>query len=128
MIAVVVRPENVGFIVDVAAPERLPYQTFGGANIDDWTQQVAKAESLDFDIFAPGHGRVGTHDEVAPTREYIEALRAGVLQGLKDGKTVEEITAELTMDDYMGWGQYQDWRPMNIQGMADYLTNAGLVE
>ncbi len=127
MIAVVVRPENVGFIVDVASPERLPYQTFGGANIDDWIGQVAKVESLDFETFAPGHGRVGTHDEVAPNREYIETLRAGVLQGLKDGKSVEEITAELTMDDYMGWSQYEDWRPMNIQGMAEYLTNAGLV-
>ncbi len=128
MIAVVVRPENVGFIVDVAAPERLPWQNFGGANIDDWISQVAKAETLDFEIFAPAHGQVGTHDDLAETRAYIEELRAAVLAGLKDGKTVADLQAEVTMDAYADWGQYADWRPMNVEGMADYLTRAGLVE
>ncbi|MCU9849640.1 MBL fold metallo-hydrolase [Defluviimonas sp. WL0024] len=126
MIAVVVRPENVGFIVDVSSPERLPYQTFGGANIDDWTQQIAKAESLDFETFAPGHGRIGTHADLAPTRVYIEELRAAVLDGLKAGKSVADLQAEVTMDAYSGWGQYVDWRPMNVEGMATYLTEAGL--
>ncbi|SPH17009.1 2,4-dinitroanisole O-demethylase subunit alpha [Defluviimonas aquaemixtae] len=127
MIAVVVRPENVAFIVDVAAPERLPWQNFGGANIDDWAKQIEMAESLDFEVFAPGHGRVGTHEEVGATREYIEALREAVLSGLKDGKSIDELKAEVKMDDYAGWSQYDDWRPMNVEGMADYLTKAGLV-
>jgi glyoxylase-like metal-dependent hydrolase (beta-lactamase superfamily II) len=127
LIAVVVRPENVAFIVDVAAPERLPFQDFGGANIDDWIKQVETAESLDYEVFAPGHGRVGTSEEVTATRLYIEELRAEVLAGLKAGKSVEELQAEVTMDAYSGWGQYADWRPMNVAGMADYLTRAGLV-
>ena len=127
MIAVVVRPENVGFIVDVSSPERLPFQTFGGANIDDWIGQITKAEGLDFETFAPGHGRVGTHADLAPTRVYIEELRAAVLDGLQSGKSVAELQAEVTMDDYADWGQYADWRPMNVEGMATYLTEAGLV-
>ena len=128
MIAVVVRPENVAFIVDVASPDRLPYQDFGGASIDDYIAQIAKAETLDFEIFAPGHGRIGTPEEVAENRVYVETLRAGVLEGLKAGKSVEAITAELTLDDYKDWQQYADWRPMNIAGVADYLTKNGLVE
>lgn len=127
MIAVVVRPENVAFIVDIAAPERLPFQDFGGANIDDWIKQIETAEGLDYEVFSPGHGRVGTPEEVSATRLYIEELRAEVLAGLKAGKSVEELQAEVTMDAYSGWGQYADWRPMNVAGMADYLTRAGLV-
>lgn len=128
MIAVVVRPENVGFIVDVAAPDRLPYQDFAGANVDDYIAQIAKVETLDFEILAPGHGRVGTPEEVTENRVYVEELRAGVLAGLKEGKSVEQITAELTLDDYKDWQQYAEWRPMNIAGVADHLTKNGLVD
>ncbi|QMU59296.1 MAG: hypothetical protein GKR98_14535 [Boseongicola sp.] len=60
MLVTVVRPENVAFIVDVAAPKRLPFRNFGGANIDDWIAQIETALTIDFEIFAPGHGSVGT--------------------------------------------------------------------
>ncbi|MEH6577774.1 MAG: MBL fold metallo-hydrolase [Amphritea sp.] len=128
MIAVVVRPENVAFIVDVAAPKRLPYRDFGGANIDGFIAQVKKAETLEFEIFAPGHGRIGTPEELTEARIYVEDLRAGVLAALKAGKTVEQITEELSLEAYSDWQQYKDWRPLNIQGMVKYLTEAGLVE
>ncbi len=127
MLAVVVRPENVGFIVDVAAPKRLPYQNFGGANVDDWIGQIKTAMELDFEIFAPGHGSVGDKGDLAEHLGYFEELRAGVLDGLKAGKTVDEIKAELTLDDYSDWGQYENWREMNIEGMASHLQSAGLV-
>ena len=127
MLAVVVRPENVGFIVDVAAPERLPYRDFGGADLGDWVNQIKAAQALDFEIFAPGHGKVGTHADLDTALAYMEDLRAGVLEGLKAGKSVEEIQAELTLDEYSGWIQYEAWRPLNIAGMADYLTRTGQV-
>ncbi|TMV03712.1 hypothetical protein FGK63_18765 [Ruegeria sediminis] len=126
MLAVVVRPENVGFIVDVAAPKRLPYRNMGGANLDDWIGQIKNAMALDFEVFAPGHGPIGTHDDLAEHLGYFEALRAGVLEGLEAGKSVEEIQAELTLDDYKDWLQYEDWRALNIEGMASYLTSAGI--
>ncbi|MEP5804880.1 MAG: MBL fold metallo-hydrolase, partial [Roseobacter sp.] len=42
LMAVIVRPENVAFIVDAMAPRRLPFRDMPGANIDDWTDQVRK--------------------------------------------------------------------------------------
>lgn len=127
MLAVVVRPENVAFIVDVAAPERLPYQNFGGANIDDWIGQIETAMTLDFDIFAPGHGNVGDKGDLEDNLVYMQELRGGVLEALKAGKSVEEIKAELTLDAYSDWSQYDTWREMNIDGMASYLQAAGEV-
>lgn len=127
MLAVVVRPENVGFIVDVAAPKRLPYKNFGGANIDDWIGQIAKAQTLDFEIFAPGHGNVGIKADLDGAMTYMLDLKAGVLAGLKSGKSADDLASELTLDDYAGWLQYEAWRPLNIQGMADYLQTSGQV-
>ncbi len=127
MLVTVVRPENVAFIVDVAAPKRLPFRDFAGANLDDWIGQIAKAQELDFEIFAPGHASPGTPEDLDDAMTYMQDLRAGVLAGLQAGKSVDEITADLTLDAYGDWGQYEDWRPLNIQGMADYLQREGLV-
>ena len=127
MLVVIVRPENVAFIVDVAAPKRLPFRNFGGANIDDWIDQIKAAQALDFDIFAPGHGVVGVKADLDGALQYMMDLRAGVLEGLKAGKSVETLQAELTLDEYKDWLAYDQWRTLNIEGMAAYLEGAGLV-
>ena len=127
MLVTVVRPENVAFIVDVAAPKRLPFRNFGGANIDDWIAQIDTALTIEFEIFAPGHGGVGNKGDLEDALGYMNDLRAAVLEGLKAGKTVELLKAEVTMDAYSDWGQYDAWRELNIEGMAGYLESAGLV-
>lgn len=127
MLAVVVRPENVAFIVDVAAPNLLPWRDFGGANVDDWIGQIEAVDALDFEVFAPGHGQVGDKADVQENLDYFADLRSGVLEGLKAGKTVDKLKAELTLDDYADWGRYEQMRELNIEGMANYLQSAGLV-
>ncbi len=127
MIAVVVRPENVAFITDVAAPKRLPYQTMPSSSVDAWIDQVKKVQTLDFEIFAPAHGNVGVKADTDDVLKYMETLRAEVLAGLKAGKSVEELQASVTLDDYKDWIQYDAWRPLNVKGMAEYLIKAGKV-
>lgn len=127
MIAVVVRPENVAFITDVAAPRRLPYQTMPSSSVDAWIEQVKKVQTLDFEIFAPAHGVVGVKADTDDVLKYMETLRADVLAGLQAGKSVEELQASVTLDDYKDWSQYEAWRPLNVKGMADYLIKAGKV-
>ena len=68
LIAVVVRPENVAFITDAAAPKRLPYRDFPRSDIDGWISQIEVIESLDFDIMAPTHGNVGTKLDATDAR------------------------------------------------------------
>lgn len=127
MLAVIVRPENVAFITDVASPKRLPYQTMSSSSVDAWIDQVRKVETLDFEIFAPAHGNVGVKADAADARIYMEELRAEVLAGLKAGKSIDELKASVTMDTYKDWLSYGNWRELNVQGMADYLVRAGKV-
>lgn len=127
LIAVVVRPENVAFIVDAAAPKRLPYRDFPRSDIDGWIDQVKMIESLDFEIFAPGHGNVGVKADATDARVYMETLRAHVLTGLKAGKSDAELAETVTMDEYKDWAAYDNWRALNVQGMARYLQETGKV-
>ena len=126
LIAAVVRPENVGFIVDAAAPKRLPFRDFPGSNVDQWTDQVRNVEALDFEIFAPGHGNLGVKADATDARIYMENLRGLVLDGLNGGKSVDALVAELTLDEYKDWASYDQWREPNIRGMARYLTESGI--
>ena len=128
LIAMVVRPESVGFIVDAAGVRQLPYRDFPHTDIDGLVNQIRMIESLDFEIFAGGHGPVGVKSDATQVRLYIEALRKQVLAGLKAGKSVEELKQTITMDDYKDWGWvYDNWRALNIEGMARYLKEIGAV-
>ncbi|PWQ95671.1 MBL fold metallo-hydrolase [Leucothrix arctica] len=128
LIAMVVQPENVGFVVDAVASKRLPYRNFPNSNVDDWTDQVRKVESLDFEIFAGGHGPIGVKADVTEGRVYLEELREQVLQGLKSGKTVEELEKSISMGKYKDWASFSQWRGLNVQGMARHLTEIGAVK
>ena len=127
MIAMVVRPDNVAFVVDVVSAKRLFYRDFPGSNVDHWTEQVRKVDALDFDILIGGHGPVGNKADVAAGIVYLEELRAGVLEGLKAGKSVDELKASVKMEKYKSWGSYDQWRALNVEGMARYLKESGAV-
>lgn len=128
LMAFVVRPENVAFVVDAVSHRRLPWRDFGGADVDGLAAQIAAVEALDFDILAGGHGPLGDAESAAEAAAYLETLRSAVREGLGAGKTVEELQAELTLDDYAEWEGYADWRALNIEGMAGFLKASGAVD
>ena len=128
MLVTIVRPENVAFIVDVAAPKRLPFRDFGNSDIAGWFKQLEAAQALDFEVFAPGHGGVGTKADLDDAHTYMVELQAAVLEGLKTGKSVEQLKTDVTLDAYKDWGQYDAWRTENIEGMARYLKSSGQVD
>ena len=125
LVALVIRPENVGFVVDAVASKRLPYRDFPGSDVDQWTNQVRNVEALDFDILAGGHGPLGVKQDVTEGRIYLETLRSTVLDGLQAGKTIDELALEITMDDYRDWINYEEWRELNVRGMARHLQESG---
>lgn len=128
LITMVIRPENVGFIVDAVASKRLFYKDFPGTTPDLWTQQVRNVNALDFDILVGGHGPVGVKSDVAEALVYLEEMRAEVLAGLKAGKSVDELAETITMDEYKDWINYEEWRELNVRGMARQLQKSGEVE
>jgi len=128
LITMVIRPENVGFIVDAVASKRLFYNDFPGTTPDLWTQQVRNVNALDFDILVGGHGPVGLKSDVADALAYLEKMRALVLAGLKAGKSIDELAATITMEEYKDWINYAEWRELNVRGMARQLQKSGEVE
>jgi glyoxylase-like metal-dependent hydrolase (beta-lactamase superfamily II) len=110
--------EKVLFAVDFIPVKSLPFRDFPDAYIPEWIESLRKAEGLDFDVLAPGHGELGGKDDVRAVRTYLEQLEQQVLKLIAQGKTVEEVKQVIKMDDYKGWANYQDYLPLNIEGMA----------
>lgn len=125
--AMVIRPENVAFVVDAVSARRLFYRDFPGANVDEWINQVRKVDSLDFEYLVGGHGPVGNKSDVGEGLAYLLELREAVLEGLKAGKSVDDLSQSILMEEYSDWLFYDQWRVPNIQGMARHLTESGAV-
>ena len=124
LVAMVFRPEDVLFVVDAVSVQRLPYSTLA-EDVDAAIAQIENAEALDFDIVVSGHGTVGDRQDVVDHRHYFQALRAGVLRGLQQGRTVEELQNQLMLEQYSDWQSYDEWRELNIEGMARFLRDSG---
>ena len=117
MIVVSFPEERTIYAVDFISIKRLPYMNLPDAYIPDWIEALKFVEGMDFDILAPGHGSMGNKQDVTDHRMYFEELYAKVLNGARQGKTLEDLQRGISMDKYSGWEQYTAWLPLNIEGM-----------
>ncbi len=113
--------ERVLFAVDLVSVNRLPYQTLSDAYIPDWIDALRIMEGLEFDILAPGHGPLGKKSDVTAHRQYFEDLHDAVLAAARAGKSLDEMKQSIRLEKYSDWGQYENWREMNIEGMYNQI-------
>ncbi len=97
-------------------------EVFADAHIDYWIESLRKAEALDYDILAAGHGQLGRKEDARAVRVYMEELREQVLKHVLDGKSIDEIKQLVAMEKYRGWDNYKNYLPLNIEGMARHRT------
>jgi glyoxylase-like metal-dependent hydrolase (beta-lactamase superfamily II) len=114
--------QNTIFVVDWISPRRLPFRTLGVGKLDGWLNALRFAEALEYDIAAGSHGVVGSKTDVTDLRHYLEELRELVSDGIAAGQSLEEMQASITMKAYSNWIRYEDWVPLNVQGMYNMLT------
>ena len=109
--------ERTLFAVDFVSVKRLPYRDLSDSYYPDWIDSLRRVEQLDFDILAPGHGAMGTKEDVAAHRRYHEDLYNSVVAAAREGQTLEQMKASITLEEYRDWGSYADWRELNIEGI-----------
>ena len=119
LIATVIRPDNVAFVVDVVSPKRLPWQQINTPSLEGLDSQIAAVEALDFDILLPGHSGNGTKADATAARQYLADLKSYVDAQLAAGKTPGEIQAGAAdaMADYAEWGMFGNMLEANVTGM-----------
>ena len=115
--------ERAVFAVDIISLKRLPFQSMAGYNLNEWMKEIKFVEDFDADIFIGGHGEAGTLADVEDVHEYLQKLRDQVQAGIKAGSSLDQIKASIKMDEYSSWASYDDWLPLNVEGMYKMLTS-----
>ena len=116
--------ERVAHTVDYLTVRRVP-RFLDGAPLPAWIAAMKKVEALNFDIFVPGHGNVGNKADVTEQREYFEALVAGVGEGIKTGRSVQQLQASNLLERFSWWEDYYPGRDNNIATTYKLLGGAG---
>jgi len=114
--------ESAVFVVDFISLGRVPFQTLGGYDHDVWMGEMRAVEALGAEYVIPGHGKLGGTADVAEHRQYFEELHDAVAEGIAAGVSLEELQASVTMDAYSEWLNFEQQRPLNVEGMYNFLT------
>jgi glyoxylase-like metal-dependent hydrolase (beta-lactamase superfamily II) len=92
-----------------------------GHPIAEWIASYKAVQALDFDTFAGGHGDFFTKADIAAPIQFLEDLQAAVSQAIAEGKTLEQMKTEITLEQYKDWEYYERLREMNIEAAYQNL-------
>jgi glyoxylase-like metal-dependent hydrolase (beta-lactamase superfamily II) len=113
--------ERVLFAVDFIPVESVAFRDLPDAYIPDWIESLKQVELMDFDILAPGHGPLGRKEHVRMFREYMQDLHGAVLLHAREGKSLDEMKTLIKLPKYEKWFGYQQWFPLNLEGMYRHV-------
>ncbi len=109
--------ERALFAVDFISVDRMPWGTLNDSYLPDWFESLRAVERLDFDTLLPGHGKVGSRDDVTEHRMYLEALHDAVLKAAREGLSLERIKSSIVFEQYRHFEMYDTVLQQNLKGM-----------
>lgn len=128
MIAMKFPGEQALFIVDIVSAHRLPFRTMGAGrdSLDGILAQIRKAESITgYNKLITAHSApyilVAKPDMLGQARTYIEELRDHVQAAMDAGQSLDEIQQSVKMENYQNLFMYEQFLPLNIEGMYTHL-------
>lgn len=74
--------------------------------LSTWIDSIRDLESLDFDILINSHFTTGTKADLIGFRRQLEDFGFAVAEGIANGHSLEEIQANLTMEEYSDLAGY----------------------
>ena len=114
--------ERAVYTVDFVSVNRLPYMDLNDAYFPEWIDAVKAVEAMDFDILVPGHGPLGTKADASEHRRYLQALYDAVLDGSRNGQSLDEMKKSITLAEFNKMDMYDKWRELNIEGMYRQIS------
>jgi glyoxylase-like metal-dependent hydrolase (beta-lactamase superfamily II) len=114
--------ERALFAVDFIPVKAVAFRNLSDSYIPDWMESIKRVEAMDFDILVPGHGALGTKADATAFREHMEELHAAVLQASREGKSLEDMQWTIRLDKYKDWFRYDEFLPLNIEGMYNHIN------
>lgn len=109
------------FVVDWIVLKRLPWREMYYYDLEGSIASLRQVLKLDFDLVSPGHSVTGGKQDVRDFLSYLETLRSAVLDGMNEGKTLEQMQASIRLPQFAHYANYEAWLPLNIKGAYEQL-------
>ena len=100
------------YAVDVAVTGMVPFMADGHAG--SWINVLRCVEGLEIDTLVPGHGYIGSKDDVTSLREYLEELHKAVSDCFNNGATEDQAIEQISISKGKDWNG-QPTVPMAIK-------------
>ena len=89
-------------------------------SVDGWIAVLRQIKAMDVDVYLPGHGEIGTKQNVEELIGYLTDLQAGVKDAIAKGLSRDAVKA-------LAFPQYKDWRssrlaPAHLEALYHLLT------
>jgi len=93
------------------------------ADYDRWLTVLDTLAAWDIKTVVPGHGELGTTETLKQQRAYLADMLQQVRQGIKAGKSKEELVKEIDLSKHPVYGQNKVSTARSIRAMFDNLKN-----
>ena len=113
--------ERIAFLGDLLGVRMHP--SFGQADLERWDEILERIETLDIQTVVPGHGPVGTLDDVAVLRQYLGDMEMLVDEAIVRGETAERIFVLPPPGAYATWGA-RDIYTANLRHLYGLLAQS----
>jgi len=101
--------EKIVFMGDLLFIDNHPWMADGYP--ENLITTLNKILQMDADIFIPGHGKVGSKDDIVTMIDYIKMIKLTALNLLNDGKSITDI------NEFQIPEAYEDWLLSNFYKM-----------
>jgi cyclase len=116
--------EKIVFLGDLFFNAALP--NVQDATLLVWIKTLEEALKLDAEKFVPGHGAVGSREDVKAFIKYLEELRGWIEPAVARGDGLDQVIHEVQLPGkYSSYG-FQNFFPSNVQKMYEELKTQQL--
>jgi cyclase len=107
---------------DMLFNHAVPYIDFdANANTQNWATQLSLLSTGKERAVVPGHGAIGTVNDLKNAADFLTALRSSVKQSIDAGKTLEQTEAELKLEQF-GNLNFPFFFPKAVESIYKELT------
>ena len=115
----------VAFAVDFVSNDRPGYQDLATWHFPEFFDAVSGLLGIPFETIVFGHGPPGDRTAIQRQIAYYDDLTAAVRDAVATGLTEDEAAESVRLETYAGWGNYDQWFPLNVRGVYRWLVGDG---
>src|ERR1700704_3427219 len=114
--------QQIIFTVDFVPVASVHFSNMPDSYLPDFEDSVKRVLALEWDRMIPGHGRIGTKQDVQNLITYMQELSAEVKKAADAGKCPDAAKNEVKLPKYASWANYDRYLPGNIERYCTFHT------